>query len=195
MNRKHCIILTLLLAASPLAAQEADTAGWHMRLSTGTSVSSGFGRTQSLSWVAPSFEFHPTSRLTVNGGFAWMGSLIPGDYKLQGLHAQSLAPLRSGTQATGLWAEAEYQVNDRLWLWGAVAHIGGMVQPLWLDHSLPLQTTAFSGGIGYRIGDRSLLEMHIHIIKDNAYPLGPSLGGLGTLGGLRPLGGLGPLYL
>lgn len=182
MNRKHCIVLILLLAASPLAAQEVDTADWHIHLSTGISVSRCFGQTQSLSWVAPSFEFHPNDRLTINTGFVAAGSLMPSGYKLQGIGQRSLAPLRQGTRAAVLWAEAEYKVNPRLLVWGAVAHASGFAQPLWLDHSLPLQATAFSGGMDYRIGENSILEMHIHIIKDNTYPLGS-------------LWQLGPLYL
>ncbi|MBQ8703264.1 MAG: hypothetical protein IJ524_02685 [Bacteroidales bacterium] len=174
---KHSLLtLTLLLIACPvLRAQVGDTTGWHMRLSTGASVSSGFGQTQSLSWVAPSFEFHPTSRLTVNTGFAAVGSLMPSDYKLQGNNARSLAPLRAGTQATALWAEASYRINQRLWVWGAVAHVGGFAQPLWLDRSLPLQATAFSGGFGYRFGENSILEMHIHIVRDKYGTLAPML--------------------
>lgn len=174
--KHNLLLLTLLLIACPvLRAQVSDTSGWHMRLSTGASVSSGFGQTQSLNWVAPSFEFHPTSRLTVNTGFAAVGSLMPGDYKLQGNGVRSLAPLRAGTQATALWAEASYRINQRLWVWGAVAHVGGFAQPLWLDHSLPLQATAFSGGFGYRIGESSLFEMHINIVRDKYGTLAPML--------------------
>lgn len=173
--RDTLLLLALLLMPVGLRAQVADTSRWDVHLSAGTSVTSGFGRTQSLSWVAPSFEFHPTSRLTVNAGFAWAGSLLPTDFKLQGHGARSLAPLRSGTHATALWAEAEYKVNERLWLWGAVAHIGGFAQPLWLDQSLPLQATAFSGGLGYHIGDNSTLELHLHIVRDNYGTLAPLL--------------------
>ena len=173
--RRHLAILLLLLACPTLWAQEADSTGWHVRLSTGTSVTSGFGQTQSLSWVAPSFEFHPTTRLTVNTGFATVGNLIPLDYKLQGYGTRSLAPLRTGTHATALWAEAEYRVNSRLWFWGAVAHVNGIAQPLWLDHSLPIQATAFSGGVGYHFGESSTLELHIHVVRDHYGTLAPLL--------------------
>ena len=175
MKRKAPILLVLLLATCPLWAQVADTSRWQMHLATGTSVASGYGRTQSLSWVAPSFELHPTSRLTVNTGFAAVGSLVPTDFKLQGYGVRSLAPLRTGTRATALWAEAEYKVSDRLWVWGAVAHIGGYMQPLWLNQSLPLQATAFSGGFGYRFNESNTLEMHINIVHDNYGTLMPLL--------------------
>ena len=174
---RHRLLLLALLLTTPVAlqAQGIDTTRWHVRLSTGTSVTSGFGQTRALSWVAPSFEFHPTSRLTVNTGFASVGGLMPLDYKLHGLGARSLAPRRSGTHVTALWAEAEYQVNSRLWLWGAVAHVSGFAQPLWLDSSLPLQATAFSGGVGYCFGENSTLEMHFHIVRDNYGTLTPML--------------------
>jgi len=176
MHRTTILLMTLLLLPVALKAQEADSARWHMHLATGTEVASGFGRTQSLTWVAPSFEFQPTSRLTVKTGFASAGSLLPADFELKG-NTRSLAPRRTGTRATALWAEAEYQVNDRLWLWGAVAHVSGFAQPLWLDRSLPLQATAFSGGFGYRIGDNSSLEMHINIVRDHYGTLEPLLYG------------------
>ena len=174
MKHPLAILLTLLLASGALWAQQADTARWNMHVATGTSLSSGFGNTQSLGWVAPSFQFHPTSRLTVNTGFAGAGSLLPVDFELKG-NTRSLAPRRTGTRATALWLEAEYKVNDRLWVWGAVAHISGFAQPLWLDHSLPLQATAFSGGFGYRVGENSLLEMHINIVRDHYGTLAPLL--------------------
>lgn len=177
MKRTHLLLLPLWLFSAALSAQEIDTTRFNVHLSAGSSVSAGFGHVQSLSWVAPSFEMHPTSRLTVNTGFASFGDLMPADYKLQAANPRSLAPLRSGTRATALWAEAEYQVNSRLWLWGAVAHISGFAQPLWLDSSLPLQATAFSGGFGYHFGESSTLEMHINIVHDNYGTLAPLLYG------------------
>ena len=190
------LLLALLLCTGPLSAQVTDSTGWHVRLSTGASVTSGMGQTQSLSWVAPSFEFHPTSRLTVNTGFAAAGSLLPTDFSLKGYGDRNLAPRREGTRLHALWAEAEYQVNDRLWLWGAVAHVSGIAQPLWLDHSVPLQATAFSGGFRYAVADRSLFEMHFHIVKDNGQ-LGPMglVGPMGLMGSMGAWGSMGPLDL
>ena len=175
MRNNRLIVFLLLLAPVALQAQLLDTSRYDLHLATGTSVAAGFGRAQSLSWVAPSIELRPTSRLTVNTGFAAVGSLMPTDYKLQGLGSQSLAPLRLGTRATALWAKAEYQVNSRLWVWGALAHVSGFAQPLWLDSSLPLQATAFSGGFGYRFTGGSSLEMHINIVRDNYGTLMPLL--------------------
>lgn len=176
MKATTLTLALLLMLASPLVhAQVTDTTSWHVHLSTGLSVSNGFGRTLGNSWLATDVELHPTQRLTVNTGFANIGSVLPQDYKLHGLGPRSLTPRREGTQATAVWAEAEYQVNDKLWLWAAVAHIGGFAQPLWLDHSLPLNATAFQGGFGYRFGENSVLEMHMHIVHDNYGTLAPLL--------------------
>lgn len=185
MNRKSCIVLALLLAVSPLAAQEADGGPWQWHVSTGSSVASGFGRTQSLTWVAPSFEYHATPRLTLSGGFAAAGSLLPDGFKLQGRSPVSLAPLRQGTRMNAMWAAARYQVNDRLLVWGSVAHLGGQMQPLWLDHSMPLQTTAYSGGFAYSLSHKSLLEVHFHIIKDNSP--------MGFISPISPIGHISPI--
>lgn len=174
-KRAVLLLLPLWLSSVALTAQEIDTSRFNVHLSVGSNISAGFGRVQSLSWVAPSFELHPSPRLTVNTGFASFGNLMPTDYKLQGYNTRSLVPLRTGTRATALWAEAEYQVNSRLWLWGAVAHVSGFAQPLWLDRSLPLQATAFSGGFGYRFGESSTLEMHINVVHDNYGTLAPLL--------------------
>ena len=175
MMRHTLLLLALMLVPVALRAQVADTSRWDVHLSAGSSVAAGFGKVQSLSWVAPSFEFHPTRRLTVNTGFVAAGSLMPTDYKLQGFHTRSLAPMRSGTRATALWAEAEYQVNSRLWLWGSVAHVNGFAQPLWLDSSLPLQATVIRGGAGYRFGENSILELHINVVHDHYGTLAPLL--------------------
>lgn len=168
---KSTIVLTvvclLLTSVGRIQAQEvADSADFHVRVSTGIGAATGFGSMQAVSWVAPSFEIYPTDRLTVRAGFANMGSLMPTGYSLKGYGPRDLAPRRTGTQATAVWAMAEYQVNNRLCLWGAVAHLGGFSQPLWLDHSLPLHATAVSGGFGWKVTDHSLLEMHFTYVHD-----------------------------
>lgn len=167
MKRTSCILLALLLACELVQAQISDSSNYDIHLAAGTSVASGFGHVQSLTWVAPTIEWHPTSRLTVNTGFAAVGNLMPTGYKLNGHSSPSLAPFRPGTRATALWADATYQVNSRLWVWGALAYMSGFAQPLWLDNSLPLQATTFSGGFGYRFGEHSTFEMEINIVHDN----------------------------
>lgn len=173
--KKHAHLLTLLMLATCLLhGQEADSTRcveWHV--GTGATVASGFGRTQSLAWVAPRVTYHATERLTLHGGIAAAGSLLPEDYRVQGLNSRNLAPVRTGTQATLLWGAVESHPNDHLWLWAKVAHLYGYAQPLWLDRSLPLQATAFSGGLAYRFDEDHLLELHLSYVND---PYGTAFG-------------------
>ena len=167
MKAKRYILLLLLVATFGLEAQEAaDTSRWRMHLSTGTTVASGFGRTEALGWVAPSFSYQASPKLTLRAGFAYKGTLLPTGYRVQSYGPQDLSPRRQGTRAGAVWASAEYQANEHLRLWASVAHLGGFAQPLWLDQSLPLQASAFSGGFAYRFDGGSVLEMHLHIVRD-----------------------------
>lgn len=142
-----------------------DTSRVHVSVSTGMSAMSGFGRQQNLQWIAPSFELRPTDRLSVVGGFAVAGNLIPGGYRLRP-YEPDLAPRRHGTEMTAMWMGAGYRVNDRLAVWGAVAHAAGFLQPLWLDASLPMQLTAVSGGLEYELAEDSFLELHFNLVHD-----------------------------
>ena len=174
MKYRITITLFLLLGVLTTWAQEAaDTSRWQMHVSTGATVAAGFGQTQSLGWVAPSFSYQVNDRLKLKAGFAYKGTLLPTSYRLRAYGPQDLAPRREGTQAGALWASAEYQANERLWLWASVAHLSGFAQPLWLDQSLPLQASAFSGGFAYKFNSGSVLEMHLHIIQDNYGTLMP----------------------
>ena len=174
--RTKTILLLLLLGSLGLRGQEvADTSRWQMHLSTGTTVATGFGRTDALGWVAPSFSYQASPRLTLRAGFAYKGTFLPTGYRLQAYGPQDLAPRRQGTRAGAVWASAEYQANDHLRLWASVAHLNGFAQPLWLDQSLPLQASAFSGGFAYKFNSGSVLEMHLHIIRDNYGTLMPLL--------------------
>lgn len=162
--------MTICLVLASLGGVRAqfvsDSAGFRVRVSTGVSASAGFGGREAVSWVAPSFELHPNDRLMVRAGFANMGSLLPQGYRLKGYGPRDLAPRRTGTQATAVWVSAGYQVNDRLWMWGSVAHLGGFAQPLWIDHSLPLHATAVSAGFEWKVTDHSFFEMHFTYVHD-----------------------------
>lgn len=167
MKRMTVIMCLVFASLGGLQAQFiADSARFHASVSTGVGAAAGFGGKQAVSWVAPSFELHPTDQLTVCAGFANMGSLLPQGYSLKGYGPRDLAPRRTGTQATVVWASAEYKVNDRLWLWGAVSHAGGFIQPLGFDRSLPLHATAVSGGFEWKPTDHTLLEMHFTVVHD-----------------------------
>lgn len=166
MRKKVAILLLAIIALACADAQEADTSRLRFHASVGTTVATGFGRTQSLSWVAPSFQLQFSDRLRVNGGFAAAGNLL-GGYQVHGYTPSSLAPRKHGTSLGALWASAEYKASDRLWLWASVLHLGGYGQPLWLDGSLPIGLTAFSGGLAYEFPRGSLLELHFHFVHDH----------------------------
>ena len=167
MHKKWLIVTILVLAlAVGAAGQEADTSRYDVHLSTGATVAAGFGRTQALSWVAPSVELKASERMKVSGGFAAAGSLLDG-YELHGYGPTSLAPRKHGTRMGALWAMAEYKATDRLLLWAAVMHAGGYAQPLWRDTSVPIGLTAVSGGLAYEFPQGSLLELHFHFVHDH----------------------------
>ena len=174
MKRYAFILPFLMLTTYLLYGQETDSTQrieWHV--ATGATVASGFGHTQSVAWVAPRITYRANERLTIHGGIAAAGSLLPEGYRLQGLYSRNLAPVRIGTQATLLWGAAESHPTERLWLWASVAHLHGYAQPLWMDRSLPLQATAFSGGLAYRFNEDHLLELHLSYVHD---PYGTALG-------------------
>lgn len=188
MNKRAVITIVVLLAAFsasaqwywpmyPMLADTCDTSRVAGHLSVGTSVAAGFGNTESVSWVAPSVKWRATDRLTIRGGFAVAGSLLPMGYELHGRGPQNLTPLKHGTRLGGVWAQAEYRANEHLTLWGSMARMTGFVQPLWDSGSLPVDITSVSGGFAYRFNQNSLLTMHFHFVHDGyGYMLHPPYG-------------------
>lgn len=172
------MLVALVAAAAPLAAQEkADSSRVDFHMSVGATAAAGFGRSDVLTWAAPSVKWHATDRLDVRGGMLVAGSLMPGGYRLHGLYDRSLAPLRQGTRVGAVWAEADYAVSDRLRIWASVLHLSGYAQPLWLDGARPIEATVISGGFAYALSDNSLLEMHFHVAHDHyGYMLHPPYG-------------------
>lgn len=166
------VMVTLALAASAQCFGRIptyfsdDTASKAFHMSVGSTVGAGFGRTEALSWVAPSFKWRATEKLTLRGGFGVAGSLLPGGYALHGRGSQSMLPLREGTQLGAMWAQAEYRAGENLLLWGTVARLTGFAQPLWASHSLPVNATAVSGGLAYRFSQGSVLAMHFRFVHD-----------------------------
>ena len=188
MSKKLYMTLFFVLSLTLLASgQESDTSRWRFHLSTGATVAAGYGRTQSLAWTAPSVTYRANDRLTISGGLAAAGSLMPaGGYTLQGRGERSLAPRREGTRAGALWASATYHPNDRLWLWGSVAHVTGYAQPLWLDGAMPIEATVISGGVEYKLPGGNLLGMEFQFVHDRYGTLPPPMYGYGWHGAYSP---------
>lgn len=173
MYKKTALIIALLAMGFGVAAQRkpvaaADTSRWDLHLSAGATVATGWGKTDALSWVAPSVECRLSDRLTVVGGFAAVGSLFD-SYELQPAGQRSLAPRRHGTRVVSGRVAAEYRASDRLTLWGSVAKTGGWYEPLWTPRgeALDLDVTEFSGGMELVLGTDALLQMHFHIVHDH----------------------------
>lgn len=181
------MLVAAMAAAMPLAAQEeGDSSRVDFHMSMGATAAAGFGRGDVLAWAAPHIEWRATDRLTVYGGIAMAGSLMPRGYELHGLHSNDLAPRRHGTQIGAVWAAADYAVSDRLHIWGSLLHVSGYAQPLWLDGAMPIETTVFSGGFAYALSENSFIEMHIHLAHDHyGYMLHPPYGH-GYYGPLAP---------
>ena len=75
-------------------------------------VAAGYGHTQSLVWTAPSVTYRASERLTVSGGLAAAGSLMPaGGYALHGRGERSLAPRREGTKAGALGIDFDSTID------------------------------------------------------------------------------------
>ncbi len=172
MYKKVLFVVALLMLGLSLPAQRkevaaSDTSRWDFHLSTGITVGSGWGKTDALLWTAPRVEYRASDRLTLRGGFAAVGSLMPG-YVLQ-MPVTSYAPRRQGTRLLAGFASARYQVSDRLNIWASVQHVGGWYEPLWTPQgeALDMSLTAFSGGFAYELSNHSLLEMHFHIVHDH----------------------------
>lgn len=174
--KKSITIFALLLAAALTAGAQPfgfrhvadnDSLRLNFHMSVGGAAMSGFGNGQVVSWVAPRVSYKATERLKLHGGFAAAGSLLPGNFELQGHGNQSLAPRRQGTRAGVAWAAAEYRASDKWLLWAYAAKAKGYYQPLWSDRALPLDATVLGGGFTYRFNENSLLAMHFQIVHDN----------------------------
>lgn len=171
MLKKTFIVTALLTLCLTLSAQwrfeeERDTSRWAFHLSVGSTVATGFGKTEAWMWTAPRVTFRASDRLILHGGFASVGSLLD-SYELKG-YTPSFAPRRQGTRMLAGFASATYRVNDRLCLWASVQHVGGWFEPLWTPRgeAIDIDVTAFSGGFAYEFSDESLLEMHFHFVHD-----------------------------
>lgn len=169
MYKKTILVVAALVLALGVSAQHrvsADTSRWDLHLSTGTSFVSGWGKSDAYLWVVPSVEYHATNRLTLHGGFAYMGSLLKG-YEL--CYTSNFAPRRQGTRLIATKVGADYWATDKLNLWASLTHIGGWYEPLWppSGEALAVDISMLSGGINYALSNDSMLEMHFHFVFDH----------------------------
>lgn len=188
MYKKAIIMSMMLMAALTAGAQwympgypwymnSVDTAKTNVHLSLGSTVMAGFGHADAVSWVAPSVSYRVNEKLTLRGGFAMAGSLMPNGHALHGRGPLNLAPVRQGTELGGMWLQAEYRASDRLLIWGTASRMTGFVQPLWTNSALPVDATSVSGGFAYRFEKGSVLAMHFRFVHDSyGYMLHPPYG-------------------
>lgn len=170
MHKKVIFVIALLMLSLTLPAQRkevSDTSRLDFHLSTGVTVGTGWGKSDALMWTAPRVEYRANDRLTLRGGFAAVGSLLPG-YELR-MPVASYAPRRQGTRLLAGFASVRYRVSDRLNIWASLQHVGGWHEPLWTPQgeSFNVGLTAFSGGFAYELSDHSLFEMHFNIVHDH----------------------------
>lgn len=175
MKRNVIILVSLLLCAVVHGVQAQGVASSPFGVQMGASVMSGFGQRQALQWVAPHATLVSTSRLTVQGGFAAVGSLLPQGMLQNAKPADDLTPLRDETKMAAGWLRASWQATDRLLLWGAVARLGGQLTPLWSNQAMPLGVTVVSGGARYALTESSSIEMSFHYVRDDYGSLWPAM--------------------
>ena len=176
-----CILLICLMAVVPARAQwergVSDTTQlprWEPHLSVHTGfMGTNYGDNRLFSSVAPSLTFRPNSRWTVNAGFRITTDMGLNPHFSSSSSTRSLAPYRreynGGTGLASVYAAAQYQVNDRLWLAASVYHLTGTYAPICAfsnGNVLDVSATAVSAAASYRLKDDSFLHFAISYIRD-----------------------------
>lgn len=162
---------------------------WDFHVSLGSGVTVGNRGTVSAFGVTPSVVWRPSERLKVTASGTLMDSyaLMPRGFHLRGQEPRNVAPLRhpqGGSVAGALRVEAEYQVNERLWVAGSLTRLtgrlasGALVSP-WLYGRGPvdLDATALSADLRYRFKNNTFLDVHMTVIDDRTGAMGPLIMG------------------
>lgn len=162
---------------------------WQFHLSMGTALVGNSYSSASLFGISPSVVYQPNPRLRVKASLSALSSYSlagPAGYSVRGYTPRSLAPLRypANALAASLQLSAAYKLSDRLWIAASFLHMGGSLAAAaalnpWLssDRPIPLNASAFTAAMRYRLSDDSYLHLHMTIIDDRTGALGPLLFG------------------
>ena len=155
---------------------DADTVQlprWEPHMSVGTGfVGTSYGDNRLFTSVAPSLTFRPNGRWTVNAGFRITTDMGLNPNYTSNEPTRSLAPYKHRNGGTGLASDhvaAQYQVSDRLWLAGAVYHLGGTYAPIYgfgNGEVFDVSATAFSAAATYRFRNDSFLHLSVSYVRD-----------------------------
>lgn len=166
--------------------QSLDTSRkWDFHLTMGTTFLGGGLGSASVFHVSPSIVYRPTERLTVKARVSGFSSYAFGEagHYFRPRPQRSMVPYRDGNAVAGaIELSASYKVSDRLWVAASLYHVGGevatgaVISP-WLASPMPmpLDATAISASLRYRVGDNSFLDIHFTHIDDRAGTLAPLL--------------------
>lgn len=176
---RHLMLVFVLLASLPLKAQhvqDQDTVvmpKWepHMSVTTGF-VGNSYGDNRLYTSIAPSVTFRPTKKLSFVGGFSVMSDMgLDPNYLSKPV--RSLAPRRANNGGTGVasaYVEADYQVNDRLWLAASLYHVGGQYAPFFgpaNGSAFDVSATALSAEAAFRFSDNNYLRLSFTVVRDH----------------------------
>ncbi len=183
------------------SVQPADSVRkWDFHLSMGATVMGGRNLSASGFSITPTVVLTPNDRLKISASASMIDSysLYPGGYNLGVRETRSLAPVRNPrAAAAAISIAASYKVNDRLWVAASLMHSSGMLasaalaNPWLAGGPVPLDATAFSAAMRYKVGEKSYLDVHLTVVDDRAGTFGPLYFG-GPFGGY--CGGYGSFY-
>lgn len=147
-----------------------------VHLEVGTSFSSDFnGNSAVTAYVAPHIRHRLSKDIAISGGLIMSQTYLNGwtNYSIDG------NPMPSSINRTTMYASLEYQVSDRMLLYGTIyQHINTMPSSFGHGGGQQVDGLGYSVGMDYKISDRSFLQIQIH--RNSGYnpfsPYGNSFG-------------------
>ncbi|MEQ8323142.1 MAG: hypothetical protein RIC15_09745 [Vicingaceae bacterium] len=149
-----------------------------VNLQVGSSFSSDFkGNSTITAYVAPHIRHRISRDLAISGGVIMSQTYFNGwtNYSLDG------SAFPSSLYRTTLYASLEYQLNERVLLYGTVyQNLTSM--PDAFGHGNQLEGLGYSIGMDYKISDRSFLQIQVSRGSGSYNPFMPGgmRGGLGS---------------
>ncbi len=182
---KRAILLAVMLLASvglcrAQVLQDAAPCDSADRLSVQTTlftgIYSGFGQLHGYTGAAPRLSYQVNDRLRLKGGFTVTTDMSQDRYNLSVDEPRSLAPRRNTTTgAVAVDVEAEYQLNDNLWMAARVFYLGGSYNSPWGVGDRPMDLNVYGGSMSlhYRTKNNNALSIYLDVVHDETGALTP----------------------